>query len=241
MFDLRSFTQADVSECGQALSALGSGARSMEETANKIVHYLHDNLGDKQSGEKGCALVRFYKTHPYGELDAKLQQFADGILGGASASPEVKCLTMLATAGDQPEWNSRANSNGHKAIPLPSEEMVASIPMVAQLVKQFGLDAGSVLRPDPSVIGDLEHKTFNTFYVPKALGSPYIPAQDDFVVPFKIESALGFGGMLSSGDLFAVIMFSKVSIPQETAENIKALAPRVKEAVQPFVGGAIFA
>ncbi len=52
---------------------------------------------------------------------------------------------------------------------------------------------------------------------------------------------LGFGGVLSSGELFAVIMFSKVSIPRETAESFRGLAPSAKEAVQPFVGGAVFA
>ena len=79
---------------------------------------------------------------------------------------------MLATAGDEPDWNSRARSNGHKAIPLASAEMVATIPMVSRLISQFGLDVGAVLSPDPMLIGDLSQKTYNTFYIPEALGSP---------------------------------------------------------------------
>ena len=113
--------------------------------------------------------------------------------------------------------------------------------MIARLINQFGLEVGSVLRPDTTLIGDLSQKTFNTFFVPEALGSPYIPAQDDFVIPYGIKSVLGFGGMLSSGELFAVIMFSKTSIPNQTAQSFRNLAPNVKEAVEPFVGNKVFA
>ena len=86
----------------------------------------------------------------------------------------------------------------------------------------------------------MEQKTYNTFYVPDAVGSPYIPAQEDFVIRHGIQSVLGFGGILMSGALFAIVLFSKTRIPRETAENFKTLAPNVKQAVLPFVGGTIF-
>ncbi len=153
----------------------------------------------------------------------------------------MKRQTMLATAGENPAWNSRANSDGHRAIPLASAEFVGQIPMIAQLISQFGIEMGSVLSPDPSVIGDLERRSYNTFYIADAVGSPYIPAQDEFVVPYGVKSVLGFGGVLSSGELFVVVLFSKVSIPRETADAFRDLAASAKEAVQHFVGGAVFA
>ena len=240
MYDITKFTQAEVNECGNALRSLGSGASSMEEAANRVVRHLYDNLVDGATNQKGCGLVRFYKTHPYDQLDQGLQQFAQGILG-STPEPGVNCLTMLATAGDQPDWNSRAKSNGHKAIPLASAEMVATIPMVSRLISQFGMDVGTVLRPDPLLIGDMEQKTYNTFYIPEAVGSPYIPAQDEFGIPHGIKSVVGYGGVLSSGNLFAVICFSKVAISQEVADRIKDLAAGTKDAVQSFVDGPVFA
>ena len=45
--------------------------------------------------------------------------------------------------------------------------------------------------------------------MPEAAGSPYIPAQEDFVQPVGIRSVLGFGGMLPGGDIFVVILFSR--------------------------------
>ena len=181
MYDFARFSDADLKECGANLAALGGGASSMEEAANKIVNYLYDNITD-YSGNTANALVRLYKTHPYDQLDSGLQSFAQGILGSAP-SDDTNCLTMLATMGDNEDWKSRSKSDGHRAIPLASAEMVAGIPMISRLLTQFGLDVGSVMRPDPMLIGDLSDKTYPTFYVPEAVGSPYIPAQDDFVVP----------------------------------------------------------
>ena len=63
----------------------------------------------------------------------------------------MQCLTLMATVGENPEWNSRKNSAGHKAIPLPSAEFVAQIPMIAQLIGQFGLDPSMVVGTDGAV------------------------------------------------------------------------------------------
>ena len=239
MYDYSRFSDADLKECGANLAALAGGASSMEDVANKIVSYLYESITDS-SGGSANALVRFYKTYPYDQLDQGLQGFAQGILGSAP-SDGTNCLTMLATMGDNDDWKSRSKSNGPRAIPLASADMVAGIPMTSRLLTQFGLDVGSVMRPDPMLIGDMSVKTYNTFYVPEAVGSSYIPAQDDFVIPNGIKSVLGFGGVLSSGELFMVIVFSKASITADVAGKFSDIGASVKEAVEPFVGNKVFA
>lgn len=240
MFDLANFSDADALSCGDALASLGAGASSMEEAADRIVNYLYDNLADARQ-TKSCALVRFYKTHPYGQLDPGLQGFAQQILGHPPESADMRCLTLLATRGERAEWNLRANSAGHKAIPLPSEDFVSRIPMISRLVSMLGLDVSAVIKPDPGLIADLEQRTYNAFHVPEAVGSPYIPAQKDFVLPFGVRSVLGFGGVLGTGDLYAVIVFAKVHVPREVADRAKSLAKKVKDAVQPFAEARVFA
>ena len=47
----------------------------MEDMANKIVSYLYENITDS-SGGSANALVCFYKTLPYDQLDQGLQGFA---------------------------------------------------------------------------------------------------------------------------------------------------------------------
>jgi hypothetical protein len=240
MYDLAQFTASEMTRCGIALRKIGSGAQSMEEIANSIVRYLYEELGDRRSGERACALVRFYKTHVYSELPPALRDFARGVLGGDTPPPATKCLTLLATAGERPEWNARQTSVGHQAIPLVSPEMVARLPMISQLIKQFGLEVEAILGATSAIMVDLDQRTFNVFYVPNAVGSPNIPAQAEFVIPCGIQSVLGFGGVLPSSDLFTIILFSKTPISHDTAEMFKPLALNVKMAALPFDGEAIF-
>lgn len=240
MHDLSDFALSDMTACSAALRRMDAEVGSLEAVARRIVRYFHENLSDGRTGERACAMVRFYKTHPIGGLDPGLREFARARLGGHPEHPGMPCLVLLATCGDEPEWNDRAKSAGHKAIPLPSEKMVDSFPMISQLIRQFGVELGTVLKPDPALILHLEQRTYNVFHVPEALGSPCVPAQADFVVPYKIRSVLGFGGMLPSADLFAIIIFSKVYIPRETADLFKTLALSAKVALLPFLRGAVF-
>jgi hypothetical protein len=241
MPNIDDFTLKDMVEFSAALRRMGSGATCMEEVAGKIVHYLYENLTDKKTGEKTCVLVRLFKTHPYGELEGHLQEFARNAMKTSPGSPAMKCLVLLATVGIQPEWNSRNQSRGHKALPLPdSEYFIKAFPMVGQLVEQMGIEVNTVLQADPAVVADMAQRTFNVFLVSEAKGSVYIPAQDDFVIPFGVRSVLGFGGILPSGNLFTVILFSKAAIPRQTADMFKSLALSVKVAILPFDGKTIF-
>jgi two-component system, NtrC family, sensor kinase len=240
VYDLQKFSLRDMSECGLALRHLGNKANSMEETSNHIIDYLYNNFIDKQSSEKSCVLVRFFKTNSYRELTPDLQEYANRLSGNHLPDDNLKCLTLLASAGQLPEWNSRHKSQGHQAIPLESEEAIARIPMIFQLIQQLGLDPSHVVQPDTSLLTDLEQRIYNVFYVPDALGSPYVPSQTSFVIPFNVRSVVGFGGLLPSGNIFVVLMFLKVNIPRMTVDLLRPLALNVKMAILPFDDGKIF-
>ena len=236
MYDLSQLTLSAMTDCSTRLRRLGKDATSMEDAANRVVQFLYDHIG--VNGERACAMVRFYKTHVLGDLPPDLQAFARG--SDAGLNDATRCLTLLATVGDEPAWNDRRRSRGHQAIPLPSPQTVAQAPMVAQLMRQLGLDVSAVLSPDESLIVDASQRTFNVFHVQEALGSPYIPAQD-FVEKHSIASVLGFGGILPTGDLYAVILFSRETIPPSTAELFKPLSLSAKVAVVPFAAERVFA
>jgi hypothetical protein len=241
MHDLTHFTQNDMYQCAIALRNMDSGSKSMEEVSNRMVSYLYDNLIDGQTGKRACALVRLFKIHPYGSLNDELQKAAFRIAKSRSINPSTKCLTLLATAGDEPNWNSRHTSNGHKAIPLLDRDFVNQVPMISQLIKQFGLDIDTVLAPTPELLSELQSHTFSVFYVPNALDSAYIPSQKEFVIPYKIKSVLGFGGMLSSGELFAIILFTKTWIDRDTAtESFKWISAYARIPIATFEDKLIF-
>ena len=242
MAHLANYTLSELTASLTDLRKLRRGAKSMEDAANRLVRYFYDNLLIEETGERSCALVRLFVTRPYGTLDTELQTIARKTLGEVPESPAHKCLVLLATVGDRPEWNARTQSAGHQVIPLPSVQIVSSIPMISQLIYQLGIDVSTVLRPVPHMLLAAEQKTYNVFHVSEALGSPYIPAQNTFVIPFHIQSVLGFGGLLPSGDLFALIFFSRSYIPHETASLFKPHALAVKAVLLPFdQDSAIFA
>ena len=240
-YDLGAFSLAEMTRCGMELRRIGAGAASMEEVGQRTVRYLFERLTTPGNREPACALVRLFVTMPYRELQAEQQEFAVGVLGQRPADSGMKCLTLLASAGVEEPWNSRHRSVGHKALPLASEAGVARSPMIAQLIRQLGVEVSTLLASDPRLMVEMEQHSFNVFYVPDAVASPYIPAQDEFVIPHDIRSVLGFGGVLPSGELFAMILFSRVRSPREIAELFKTLSLNVKVALLPFVDRRVFA
>jgi two-component system NtrC family sensor kinase len=231
---------ADMTRIGSELRRFGESSRSMEESAGRIVRYLYEVLVREADATRLCALVRLFKTHSYSKLSPELQASAREMLSDHEPFPEMKCLTLLATAGLIPEWNDREASVRHKAIPLPSEAFVARFPMLSQLIRQFGLEASELVKPRPEILVDIEEQQFNVFHIPDADRSPYVPAQEDFVVPFGIKSVLGFGSLLPRGDMFAVIIFSRLRVAKSTANMFEPIGLSAKLALLPVLDEGMF-
>ncbi|HEX5727643.1 MAG TPA: hypothetical protein VFX98_19380 [Longimicrobiaceae bacterium] len=233
-FSLTAFDLVTMLQCGLELRQQTRGAASMEEAAQSIVRYFHDACRDPVTGRRECALVRFYKTHPYSGLEPELQAFARELLGGPPAREDMQCLVLMASAGDEPAWNDRRASRGHQAVPLPSARIVEQAPMISQLIHDLGLDVDAVVTPRPELIRGLDGRTCNVFYVPEAVESPYIPAQEGFVRRYGIRSVVGCGGILLTGELFSLILFARVPIPHASADRFRNIALDLKLAIAPL-------
>lgn len=237
--NLSAFGLPERLRCSLGIRRAVEGAASVEAAARGLCRFLYDELVDS-GGERACALVRFYLTQPFGQLDDDLQRFAQSVAGGHRLTSETSCLTLLGTAGAEPRWNSRSTSGGHRAIPLLSAEMVEKAPMIAQLIKAFGLRVLDVVDRSDSIVRDLGGKSYGVFYVPDALGSAYIPAQSEFVIPYAIKSVIGSGGSLPSGELFAMVLFTRIHVTVEAAERFRALALDAKAALMGFTPAEVF-
>jgi hypothetical protein len=225
--DLENFDLSSVLHCAVELQRLAGNSDSMEEVARAVVAYFHQAFVGPD-GVRACALVRFFATVPFRRLPAPLQQHATVANPGLPLRDDTPCLTLLGTAGDEPAWNDRRQSTGHQAIPLTSLGTIQRAPMIARLLQEFGVDIGALLTPAPGLLQELAGKRYNVFHVEDALGSPYIPAQGDFVERYGIRSVVGFGGLLPRGELFAVILFSRVPIGAEAAGRFRKVATDVK-------------
>lgn len=222
---------------GWTARSIGEGHATLESAARAITRHFYDALqADGPSGaaapERACALVRCYKTHPFGSLPADLQRTARRLLRpGEAATPAMRCVTLLASAGDKPRWNSGHDAGSHAAIPLPTVASVSHWPLIAQLARDFGLDAANLVEPSPTVpVARRRGRNYGVFHVPEALGSSVIPAQAALVRRYGIRSVVGFGGTLSTGDLYTMMLFCRVLVTPEVAEQFRALALHVKTA-----------
>ena len=232
--DVTDFTVGAMLRTGVAIRRAIRGAETLEAASEVIVRFLYEHCVDHATGERTSALVRFYKTHPFGQLEPALQEFASAQMPGVVPDAEMRCLTLMATAGDEPEWNDRQASRGHRAIALPSAERIRSAPMIFRLIEDLGIDVDSVVAGAAPQTRGADARTYDVFHVEDALGSPYIPAQRDFVVAHRIVSVVGFGGLLRSGELFAVIIFSRARIPARSAARFRTIALDVRSSLFSF-------
>lgn len=229
-FNLEDFDLAEMTRFGAALRRLGNDAPSMETAASRAAHYIFGALADGR-GQPACVLVRLFKTHAYTSLPDTLKSIARARVDDGADLARLRCLTLLGTAGLVREWCSRELSVDHQAIPLTSEASVARAPMIAALLGQLGVPLHRLVQPPPDMFREAGSTMLNVFHVPVARRSEMVPAQDSFVEPFGVSSVIGFGGGLASGDVFAVILFSRVHVDAETAELFKTLSLNVKLAL----------
>jgi CheY-like chemotaxis protein len=218
----------------QTLAQLGKKSNSTESVAVDAINFLYNRLND--AGNNPCALLRFFRTMTFAELTPHLQNIARHSL---EREPEglVNCLTLLATRGLEPAWNDRFESAGHQVIPLTSQKMIESAPMIAQLINRLGIESAHLVSPSPTLFLNPKDKNYGVFYVPEALGDHSIVAQKGFVEPFKIRSVIGFGGLLPTGDMFAVVCCMRTFVDEKTAAQFSLLAGAIETAINEVRSG----
>jgi hypothetical protein len=220
-YTLSRFSFTEMMDCRTRIRALLKGDfPSYAAGAERIVDFFHEELRDDE-GQRACANVRFFMTRPYAELGDDLQQIAGASMPEGIERDGVRCLTLLATRGVDPLVK--------RTVPLHSVEMVEQTPMIAQLVQGIGLSIEDVVRPGPRIPIKREAEAYSVLHVADAAGNP--PG---------VASILGFGGLLASGDMFAVIMSSRVPISADVAAQFKILGLNMKIAVLTLVGKPLF-
>ena len=201
MHDLPTFSLSDLIRLSTSLREF-EHAESMESSADGIVRLLLDRLVDKETGDRACALVRFYKTHRCAGLPPDLREFAEKRLGPTDDPEFVRCLTLLATAGERPEWNDRSASVGHRAIPLVDAETVRKSPMIYQLLSQLGYEFDTVVGSATNdLILDFRPQTYNVFHIENAQGSPSFPPRISCARPACDPFSASAAGFLTVSSL----------------------------------------
>ncbi len=207
---------------------LTADARSLEEGAGRIVGKLYDDMAAGNPSEQLAVLVRIFVLAPYSALPKDLRSIAESSSLGQMLLSTTPCLTLLATRGDRPEWNDRRQSREHQCIPLGSDEVLGQLPMISRLMQQFGVHGTGLFQSETGLRFTGTSDIYDIFHVEDAAGSPFIPAQQEFVKPFKIRSVIGFGAPMVRGWIYAGIVFSKVTISERSATSFRTIALSAK-------------
>jgi hypothetical protein len=223
------YSSSDSSAWTDALQTLRErvGQSAALETAGAIVaRTLYEHFA------AATALVRVYAVVPYEVLDSEVTRFVDALAQTTNQAerigPRTPVLTLLGTHGAKEEWCDRRKSVGHRGIPLASEEFVQAIPMVAQLLKELGVDLTWLDRA-PDVNARRLLGGFNgVFYVDDARtardtkGRLIIPAQD-FVAEQEVKTVFGMGGFYPDGTLLTIIVFAREHLERAHVERLTSL------------------
>ncbi len=239
MYNQTPFTLKNLAKCSLVLRQFARNSASMQETSQKITDYIYQHFYDSDRSQNSCVLVRLFKTHPYGELDDSLQASARSLMHNNFPPYEMKCWTLLASAGKEPQCNY-VDEAPNIVIPLVNEELVAQMPPISERILQLGLDIPTVLGIADEKMLKMEPKLLNIFYIPSAQNSQFIAEQNSLIIPYQLKSVLGIGGLLPSGSLFMVEILFNIEIPLNLAEKLNVLAVAVKTALLPFDGEVVF-
>ncbi|MBI2898671.1 MAG: hypothetical protein HYY17_00655 [Planctomycetes bacterium] len=206
--------------------------RTVGEASTLLSSELYDRCRCGATQERALVLSRVYLSLPFSTLDAGGQAFAREKFG-LQPAPRDLFLALVGTHGDRPEWCDRAKSNGHRAIPL-NRTTVATVPMLARCFQQIGFDLDVVLKPGEGIHTEGVSRSFGLFHVEQALGSPFVPAQEDFVKSCGVQSVLGCGTMLPDGAVSIWIGFLRGKVTQQAAVPLIPMMPSFWHVVQPI-------
>ena len=178
---------------------------SFEKAAQIAVNATYDEFR-LDDGSPLFALLRIFRFSQRAELHPELEALA-------TAKSEY-WLALMGSMGVEPAWCDRHTSAGHRAIPADSP----ATPMLKAAFRQIGLLFGADTAETLQTY--LQDSTVRTryFHVPEAKGSPFVPDQEGFVVPYAIQSVVGIGSSLGGNTSYMCIGFSLVPISQTEAE-----------------------
>ncbi len=225
--NINELTLAKVCELSQFIKEKCKGTLTLEETAQELMKTLYQTF-ITDSGNGAIVLTRFFKSCSYCDLPDDIREDIKQKEGRTIIPPQGKYLTLMGTWGDLEEWRQREQSENHKAFSLSDSDVLYKFPMLSTVFSQIGFNIPTATEPDKSIIVDKQDTDYGLFYVEDAKDDKLVPKQAEFVVPFGVKSAIGFGGQYVSTDVYAIIIFFRENVSLRIAKLFLSLDPAIK-------------
>lgn len=226
MLAFDSVTHRDLLSVQDQLRVQLRTATALEQAAQLAVESLCTNFKGQ------AALARCFLTLPFADLPEELRRKAWSVVEAQSLQSQMSATTpilaLLGTCGVAAGWCDRRASRDHAAIPLCSRAFVDSIPMVARMLQEMGVDLGLRVHEDqPLVQKVLAAGWVGLFHVADARtarddrGRRVIPATE-FIEQYGIRTVFGLGKAYSTGSILTLVVFTTTMVSRE---RVEALVP----------------
>ncbi|MDE3038986.1 MAG: sensor histidine kinase [Nitrospirota bacterium] len=227
LMSLTTLSLVDVARLIARVRHLASHSSTIESFAQQLMQSFQETFRTSPAGDPEMVLSRCFVAQPFTEVASDVKTW---LQVGQRRTPEPSaalCLSLMGSAGVVEGWNDASRSSRYRAIPVEADRFATRFPMFAEVFRQVGISIDKPRLGEGMTIGSAGTGC-NVFHVPVALGSPYVPAQEEFVKPFGVRSVVGFGGWYGQGLYFLVILFSKVAILPRSVELLRLLALSVR-------------
>jgi len=206
---------------GQAVDELGRKLflehRGTDLTFEGMAQMLCQELFNtfrQADGTPIFALLRIFRFGVYDDLN-------DILKPKANQTDASYWLTLMGTMGIQEAWCSRQQSEGHQVIPADSPVT----PMLKAAFSEIGLQFGNVIKGEETLVMEANRNdtALRHFFIPTALGNQNIPAQEEFVIPHKIQSVVGIGSPFIDDSAYMCLGFAQAELTRTQATNFSRL------------------
>ena len=201
---------------------------SFEEVAQELMGFFYSSFVT-EGGRSPFVLARFFKSCAYGELPDDIRNYIHNKESKGNLISGNKYLTLLGSFGELENWKNRNLSENYKAFPIHDEHLLGKLPMLSAVFDQIGLNLSHLKQTDKSILIKDRHRPYRVFCVENAEGSNLIPKQTEFVRPYSVKSVFGFGGIYSTSNVYAVIIFSRERLSRKDAQLFLSLNPAIKQ------------
>jgi hypothetical protein len=232
------YTLGDVNSLRERVHGALEGCASLREAAQECASAVYEDH------QESVALVRLYATVPVRQLPPADRSFVSALAasGGAAAAltENTPVLSLLGTRGDEPDWDDRQKSKGHRGIPLVASSFVEAIPMVSRLMHDMGIGVGWLDTHDTKIVVKSLGRIAGVFYVRDAATGVddhdrlIVPAQD-FVRSYGVKTVFGLGGSYLNGTCVILILFTRELMEREEVEKFMPLVNTIKSATMSLV------
>ncbi|MFF1405397.1 SpoIIE family protein phosphatase [Streptomyces sp. NPDC058294] len=194
-----------------------SAVSSPDAAVQTVADFFYDSLVDARDG-RACPAVGVFLAGP-GNADTAAPSAVE------PPAEHARCLSLVGFRGPYVCWPGTEGS-GPLHIPVPSSVAAHEAPSVHRLLERLGVATGDA---DGAVPPESDVEVV-------AVSGNQVDGMEELLPGQGVRSVLAFGGTLSPGEWFSVVLFSRVPLSAEVATLFRTVTGSTRLALLSAAG-----